>query len=436
MNAITINNKKYFLADDIISATPIWCKGVRNGRELIKKKSIISPNFIYARWTDDGWIESDGRSVKYDKVLIKNIFLKKVEEYINEINNENVCDDNGIEKAPEIIDLEDEEKFIDTDGWIIDIETRGTREHDKIFFKVKDIAYGFSISNLHQSLIDSRNGYEINNDYKYFLCNVEVSNMKKTSKNKVIKELFITYEGLIRVLYVSRSGNTKQFTSWATQKLFTLHLGTEKQKRKLVADVLGVDAQVVKDVFNKDARSLPCVYFFTLGCVKDLRKSMKISLDYNDDDVISIYGFTKDLSRRTKEHVAFCSKIKGVNLKLKLFSYVDPQYMSSAEKDIRLCMNTIDCHLEYKTEKEMVVVTKENMKFIKNHYESISAKYMGHISDMVSQLKEQESKYQMEMIIKDKMIAEEKHKNELMKEKYEHELLKKEMEIMKLKYNK
>ena len=38
---IIINNKKYILSDDILTTCPIWCKGIRNGRELVKKKSIL-----------------------------------------------------------------------------------------------------------------------------------------------------------------------------------------------------------------------------------------------------------------------------------------------------------------------------------------------------------------------------------------------------------
>ena len=65
---------------------------------------------------------------------------------------------------------------------------------------------------------------------------------KKTSKQKVTKELFLTYEGLLRVLFVSRSGVAHKFTSWATEKLFTIQMGTQKQKRTLASNILGVDA--------------------------------------------------------------------------------------------------------------------------------------------------------------------------------------------------
>jgi hypothetical protein len=67
-------------------------------------------------------------------------------------------------------------------------------------------------------------------------------------------------------------------------------------------------ATVIKEVFSKDANTLPCVYLFSLGYVKDLRKSMTI---------VCKYGFTKELARRTSEHITNFTKIKGCDLKLK-----------------------------------------------------------------------------------------------------------------------
>lgn len=127
MEAIIIDNKKYTTAEHVIKSAPIWCKGVRNGRELLKKKDINNQYFIYAKLTNEGWVEKDGKSVKYDKVLLQNVYLDKTESYINEINNNNVADENGIEAAPDIIDLNDNEKFVDNEGYVLDIETRGVR---------------------------------------------------------------------------------------------------------------------------------------------------------------------------------------------------------------------------------------------------------------------------------------------------------------------
>lgn len=443
METIVFNKSKYVSADNIIENAPIYCKGVRNGRELTKKKDIKDKYFIYARLIDGVWEENEGKSVKYDKVFIKKSYSDKIEILVNELKNEDVKDEKGIEKAPEIIDLKDSEKFQDSDGNVLEIETRGKREYDKIFFKVKDVESGFKMITLYKNLIKENTLYEKNKDYIYFNCKKVHSVSNKTSKNEITKELFLTYTGMLRVLFVSRSGDAGKFIKWATEKLFTLQMGTEKQKKKLVADVLGVDANAITEVFNKDANALPCVYFFTLGYVKNLRESMAISNDYSDNEIVGIYGFTKDLARRTGEHMSFFNKIKGCDLKLKWYSYIDQQYVSKAETDVRACMNSLDLHLVYKKEEEMVVFNDKQMKIIEMQYENISRKYIGHVSELMTRLKEADEKAEKVELVHKLELQKVQHEKEIQKEKYElmiekseNSLLKKEIELMKLQSKK
>ena len=151
---IIINSKKYTSADDIRELCPIWCKGVRSGRKIIEKKNIPDDQYIYARFDGEQWIESEGISVKYDKVFIRNMYLNKIEQYVNEINDSsNVVDDDNVEKAPPLIALEEHEMFHDNEGYPLQIEARGQRQHDKIYFRVKDVAEQFVIRKLQDTLL-------------------------------------------------------------------------------------------------------------------------------------------------------------------------------------------------------------------------------------------------------------------------------------------
>jgi len=47
MNTININNESYVSCDDIMEKSPIFSKGIRNSRTLIKKKRILVILFIY-----------------------------------------------------------------------------------------------------------------------------------------------------------------------------------------------------------------------------------------------------------------------------------------------------------------------------------------------------------------------------------------------------
>jgi hypothetical protein len=426
---ISINKKNYILADEIISKCPLWCKGVRNGREFIKKKIIDEKYYEYARITDGLWIISDGKSVKYDKVIVRKLYLDKCDSYVNEINGENVKDEKGIEKAPNIIHLDDKEKFTDNDGNMLEIETRGTRLCNNIFFKVKDVGKGFGINRIYESLTNNNTSYTIKEDYIYFMCEKPNSIDKYT--NKVKKELFLTYEGILRVLFISRSGKTNGFIKWATEKLFVLQMGTITQKEKLVSNVLGVSANVIKEVFKTSSTTIPCVYLFTLNTVKYLRDSMNLDKKYTDDMIVCKYGFTSDLPRRTCEHIKTYGLIKGTELKLKYHSYVDPMYVSNAETDIRDFFESLEIGLEFSNYNELVIIKQSLLKSVERQYKQISNAYAGHIKDMIKEV--EDMKNQLE-------LKDEKNKNIVLLKDNEinmlqknNELLNRDLEIEKLK---
>lgn len=54
------------------------------------------------------------------------------------------------------------EKFKDDDNNIVEIETRGIREYDKIYFLVKDVSDGFGIDDLRGIIIHKNTTYTKN----------------------------------------------------------------------------------------------------------------------------------------------------------------------------------------------------------------------------------------------------------------------------------
>jgi hypothetical protein len=198
MNSIFINKEEYVLSDDLFIKAPIYCKESRNARELIRKNKIT--DFVFAKPDDkNNWSITNGKSYKYDKILIKKLFI----DTIKELNDDKPGIKDNVESAPKIINLLDNEKFQDNDGNIIDIETRGERTVDKIYFKVKDVMKGFEINELNKTLISFNSVYKIDEHYKYFNCRKFVKNNNYTRSIK--KELFLTYMGFLRLIHVSRN---------------------------------------------------------------------------------------------------------------------------------------------------------------------------------------------------------------------------------------
>ena len=136
--------------------------------------------------------------------------------------------------------------------------------------------------------------------------------------------LYLTYRGLIKYLFNSNSELAEKFQEWCLKTLFIHQFGSKKEKQYLASKLLGVYIDIIREVFNTSATKVPCVYLFTLGFAKDLRESMNIPKD-----------IPNDLEKRAYQHDKTFGQIKNVNLSLKYYAYIDPQYLSYSETDIK-----------------------------------------------------------------------------------------------------
>ncbi len=415
MKLYNINKKKYYNANDLQIEYPEIFKGCRRPSEFLKKKD-VGTNAIFAKLNDKKWIESSGISKKFDKVFIEKTWFDT--SYLNKQYIK-------IEDAPKIIKLEDNEKFIDDENNIIEIEVRGEREYDKCYFKVNDIMDGFKINRLNDIILDSKCNYENNIHYKFFYLHFTSNTGKKR-----IKKLYLTYNGLLRVLFASRKKTTDKFINWATKTLFTAQMGSIVQKTKLAGSLLGATSDAVKQVFNKSTRKIPCNYLFLLGQVKDLRKIFKIDEKYDDDSYVSKWGMTSDLERRTKDHENDFGKMKGCKMQLYAYGYIDPQYISEAEVQLKNYMDGMDLILNHEKYMEIAIISKNKLTKVKNQITLISKTYMGHITELIAKIKEKDC--EIDLIKKDNELA--KKNNELAKKNYELDLMKKDNELAKKNY--
>lgn len=77
MITLSYQNKKFVNGDYIIENAPIYSKGARGTRDLIKKKILVMIN-IYTRKTDNKWTITDGKTAKVDKVFYIQSLLKTI----------------------------------------------------------------------------------------------------------------------------------------------------------------------------------------------------------------------------------------------------------------------------------------------------------------------------------------------------------------------
>ena len=343
---------------------------------------------------DDTKVEND---IDIDDTKVENdidIDDTKVE---NDIDIDDTNEAVIIEPAPPVLHLDDNEKFHDINGNTLEIMTCGERHEDRIYFDMTDVSKAFEMPNLRITLYNKDASYIKGTDYKVFItpkrsvtiCYTTNETSNETSNEKTTnKRVFLTLSGLIRVLHVSRTKNAVHYCKWVTHIVYTHQFGTQEQKEDLAASVLGVSAKIIKTVCNSVSDQIPCIYLFTLGYVKDLRKSMQLSDIYGDDDIVAKYGFTRDLTRRTGEHMKKYGKIKKANLRLMHYTFIDPQYLSNAERDISASVTNFKIRLDYENENELIVIPPNLEEEIKEKYVGIGRKYVGYTDRQIERNKD------------------------------------------------
>lgn len=411
----------YYLADELKLRCPTFFAGTsKTIRKIVEKKKIPETEYVYATTFKKQWKLCD-ESCKKGKLLLtknwsdlninlneQNVKSSQEQSILDELK-ENKDSNETIINAPNLLLLKDSDKFKDINGNIIEIETRGEKQKDKIFFKVKDVSVAFSLPNLNSVLLHTDKGYERNTDYITF-------NRTLTIDERDIKKptLYLTYKGLLRVLFVSRNKNVEKFQDWAEEKLFTIQFGNKDKKEELASELLNVNVRCIRDVFKSSVNSFPCVYLLELGKVSNLRESLGISNETDDKMTVYKYGMTEDMKDRMLKHINDYGKMKNVEMNLKLFSYIDVKYKLNAEQDLRLFFNSINVKLEVDGRNELIAIQDNMYKIVEQHFKTVSNEYLGATREIQKEMETLKNNYEKEML------------------KVSTDMLKKDLEIQKL----
>ena len=408
MDIIKIKDKEYYLANEVYKTEPTSFVGCsKTSRQIIINKKLKKEDYLFMKYikSKNEWEDSD-ESYKLAKLLISKTWVhNNLKKFKNKDDNNPIIDTNIVECAPSILELEENEKFVDIDGNKLNIEVRGEKEINSIYFKVKDISEQFKILNVLNTISKTTSSFTKNLHYKLFNSNT-LDNVQG-NPNK----LYLTFKGLTKLLYVSHSKNAEHFQDWANKILFTVHLGNQEDKEILSSELLGVNAKTIKDVFKTNSSKTPCVYLYMIANAKEL-----LTGDYNDDDILCKYGCTDDLERRCSEHHRKYKKDFNTNIELLCFSIIESKYIFDAETNITQYFKSNI--IEYNNTKELIIINKKDISQIKQHYKMIQNSYIGRYEEMqnkIIQLEKDIIELNNKLILQSKEIEliNEKHKNEL-----------------------
>ena len=381
---IKLGEKAYYKAEDLRLYDPAYFYGCSSIRRIIIKQKIDPAQYAYAMQKKNVWNLTANQAAPPTRstlMLLAEWVVANVPKMQRLASNLSLAADVGADQtwpeAPPLLYLEPHEKFKNADGKIFELETRGSRTAMGVYFLGKDVAAAFEMPNLIRNMKDKDTLYEYNEHYTTFIC-VDKKSAKPTGK----KFTFITYEGMIKILYSSHSSIAKTFRKWATDILFTHQMGVTEKKEELASAVLGVPVKSLRAVLKTSTKSVPCIYMFSLGTAQNLRATMSLPVGIPDDSTIIKYGFTDDLVRRAAEHARTYEKYQGVKLGLMHFTYIDPKHLQEAENHVREFFKTIETPIIFEKFAELVAIEHRHTDYIKKQFGFISKEFAGSIAEL------------------------------------------------------
>jgi len=397
---IDIFGGKYYVSNDLYKYDVAYFNKVnKNIRSMITIYKIPSEYCKYAYIKGGIWTESHS---DYPRacLLINEIWVKEnVPLFMKKNNIENNEDIENLYEArlaPEVLVLNDNEKFKDPEGNIMKIKMRGERNSKKCYFSVKDIEKCFNMNNLQKTIMHVKSSYEHKRHYEFFTVEKKGRAVKKYSK-----EMYLTYLGFVKMLFISKNDIVEYFQEWAIEILFIHQFGNTEQKDKLISKLKGIPYESIQELFNISAKTLPCIYLTLFGTVKSLRESMAIDSKYNDNDMVFKFGLTKSFEQRNSKHK---SEYKELNIDMTIVQFVmiDALYLFDAEKKLKDTMKNYK--LEYKDHNELVVLSVEELEKIKREYKILGNEFSGHTAELNNQMHEYQKQFEEKIKQNDELI--------------------------------
>jgi hypothetical protein len=335
--SVSINGIEYYEANFIKEQQPTYFYGCSATiRKIIEKKKIPLENYLLATYN-----KKQGYTICDSDVKRAKLYLKKewIDSNVPGFGNHSIKLE--IESVPPLLLLEEDEKFKDEKGNVVEIEVRGERDLEKIWFKASDVGkmLEYKEGEIRVILMKKDGSFKQDEDYKTFIQEEVTLSYSLPNKGDKQKTIYLSYLGLVRLLMIRRHPIANHFQKWAMNTLFIHQFGTTEQKDELGADLLGIDLKTLKSVFKVFVDKIPCLYLFYLGDAGDLREKIPNGLENNNK--MYKYGFTDDLERRTRDH----RKSYGEHIQLIHFVYIDPKYLSKAETSFK---EKIECFTDLK----------------------------------------------------------------------------------------
>lgn len=135
---------------------------------------------------------------------------------------------------------------------------------------------------------------------------------------------------------------------------------------------------------SRSSTPLPCIYCFSLGTVKNLRKGINISNDVPDDHIVIKCGYTDDLKRRMSEYRKIYESIgEFCEIELLRYARIDVHCSSMTETEIKFYLKSNAKQIFYeKYKEELFTYNPLQKKDIIKYFDKMAKKYSGCLKDI------------------------------------------------------
>jgi len=394
LQIIELGGKMFYNTEFVKQSCPAFFYGcAKTLRKIIEKKNIKNDEYTYATYAPktNKWSLSND-SVKSAKLLLEKTW---VENNVPSFGNNNIKLD--LEMVPSILELKDEEKFKDDKGNVVEIETRGIKTFDSIYFYGKDVEKMLNIDDISTILNNTNSTYEIIKHYKKFYRPTPNSDGCKDKESNNPERIYLTYFGLVKMLITTKNNIAESFQKWALQTLFTVQMGSQEEKTTLASKLLGCDINSVKSFLQSGVQDYSVLYLICIGKVKDLSSQIEGLNDKHPDEYVFKYGYTSDLSQRIQTHKRNFEKLK--NTKLSLISHIpiDEKYLSEAEVELKQTFQSFDYIIDNPIYNELVCFNENKLPLFKKLFKTICDKYAGNCKKIQDELERQQIRHQADI---------------------------------------
>lgn len=421
MNSVRVfknDNKTYLHLEDIKKAKLnhdffVNCKTIRRCVDkhhipddcclYMKNDKIYNQSFRTAdlylteEYVKQNILNDDYEEKKREKLQLKKDQQEK--ERSETMKQRKKYDDNNLQALPDLVELEPHEKFKGENDEPLDIDVRGEKSLEGVYFKASDIGHVFQYERIDKLIIHERGDYGYNEHYKYFNTEKGWGNSPSDHPNK---ELYLTYLGVLKFLFCSRGNKAGRFQKWASRILFAVQMGDPEHREEVAAEALNITHKKLLQCLKMSAGAISCVYLVKIGTVGNMKQHFNLQGFSNDEDVVYKFGKSCDLGRRMREHFKSFGKDE---VELVCYAYVDEEFASDAETRLKDHFQGFDLRVQDKQHTEMIVLNQQRLHTVKQIYNDLYYQYSGKSKQIIQQIKSLEEKHKYELQLKDNAIA-------------------------------